>query len=203
MQDKKIEAIRGWPAPRTVTEIMQFLGLANFYRRFIKGFSRIAAPLTEMLKESQDQRKYGLKKRKRFERSRSRSREPGAPNAFLSKAAYEAFKKLRNAFLKAPVLRHFDPTRPLRVEMDASDKALGDILLQQDDEGHWHPIAYYSRKLIPAECNYEVHDKELLAIVDSFKQWRHYLEGVKHDILVLTDHHNLKQFMKTTRLSPR
>ena len=115
---------------------MQFLDLANFYRRFIKRFSRIAASLTEMLKESQDQRKYDLKKRKRFERSRSRSRESDASNVFFSKVAYEAFKKLRNVFLKVSVLRHFDSTRSLRVETNVFDKALSDILLQQDDEDH-------------------------------------------------------------------
>ena len=106
-------------------------------------------------------------------------------------------------FLKVLVLRHFDSTRSLRIKTNVFDKTLNDILLQQDDEDHWHSIAYYFKKLILAKCNYEVHDKKLLTIVDSFKQWRHYLEKVKHDILILIDHHNLKQFMKTTRLLSR
>ena len=136
MQQDKIDAIQRWPAPKNVSEILGFLGLANFYRRFIRNFSKIAEPLIAMLKGSAEQRKHGFKKRKRDVRSRSRSREPGAPNNFLTPAAYEAFKRLRNAFLKAPVLRHFDPSKLIRVETDASDKAIGGILCQQNDEGH-------------------------------------------------------------------
>lgn len=68
---------------------------------------------------------------------------------------------------------------------------------------NWHPVAYYSRKMLPAERNYETHDAELLAIVEGFKTWRHYLEGAVHTVLVLTDHNNLKKFMETTRLSGR
>ena len=63
---------------------------------------------------------------------------------------------------------------------------------------NWHPVAYYLRKMLPAERNYETHDAELLAIVEGFKTWRHYLEGAAHTILVLTDHNNLKKFMETT-----
>ena len=65
----------------------------------------------------------------------------------------------------------------------------------------WHPVAYFSRKMIPAETRYETHDAELLAIVEAFKTWRHYLEGCKHEVLVLTDHNNLRRFMDTKSLS--
>jgi len=136
-------------------------------------------------------------------KGRKREQPASSDRTFLGEQAIEAFEALKQAFLTASVLRHFDPAEPLRVETDASDKAIGAILCQPDSEGHWHPIAYLSRKMIPAECNYEVHDKELLAIVESFKHWRHYLEGAEHEILVLTDHNNLKKFMQTTRLSPR
>ena len=199
MQPSKVESIRSWPAPASINEIQQFIGPCNFYRRFLKHFGKIAEPLTSMLKGS-EYRKTGRKRR----RSTSRSgRLPGQPNDFLTPEAYEAFIRLRNAFLEAPVLMHFDPSKPIRVETDASDKALGAILCQQDKDGHWHPVAYNSRKLIPAERNYETHDKELLAIVHAFKVWRHYLQGARHDILVLTDHRNLSRFMTTTSLSQR
>ena len=199
MQPAKVEAIRSWPAPASVNEIQQFIGLCNFYRRFIKHFGKIAEPLTSMLKGSEN-RKTGRKR----QRSRSHGgRLPGQPNDFLTPEAYEAFKNLRDAFMKAPVLQHFDPSKPIRVETDASDKALGAILCRPDAEGHWHPVAFISRKLIPAERNYETHDKELLAIVHSFKVWRHYLQGARHDVLVLTDHRNLSRFMTTTSLSQR
>ena len=202
MQQDKIEAIQQWPAPKNVSEIQGFLGLCNFYRRFIKNFSKLALPLTSMLKGSAELHKRGIKRKRTPGRSRSRSRER-SPNDFLTPEAYEAFKHLREAFLKAPILQHFDPARPIRVETDASDKAIGGILGQPDDKGHWHPVAYFSRKLIPAECNYEVHDKELLAIVFAFKQWRHYLEGAREQVLVLTDYRNLSRFMLTTKLTPR
>ena len=198
MQEDKVESIRTWPQPESPDDVTQFLGLANFYRRFIKNFSRITAPLTELLKGTD----AFVKKSRRRRRSLSRSRT-GISNGFLTGEAARAFEALKEAFMTAPVLRHFDPAKPLRIETDASDKAIGAILCQPDDEGHWHPIAFLSRKLIPAECNYEVHDKELLAIVESFKHWRHYLEGAVHEVLVLTDHHNLKKFMETTKLSPR
>ena len=198
MQEDKVESIRTWPQPESADEVIQFLGLANFYRRFIKNFSKITTPLTELLKGSN----AFVKKSRR--RRRSRSRSPATDrNSFLGEEAERAFEALKEAFTTAPVLRHFDPAKPLRIETDASNRAIGAILCQPDEDGHWHPIAFLSRKLIPAECNYEVHDKELLAIVESFKHWRHYLEGATHEVLVLTDHHNLKKFMETTRLSPR
>ena len=201
MQEKKIEAIQQWPVPRNVSDIMQFLDTANFYRRFIKHFSKIAEPLTAMLKRSQKLRK-NTRKRKRSQ-SRNRNNSPDDSNTFLTNAALRAFKRLRRAFTEAPVLRHFDPERAIRVETDASDKTIGAILCQQDDDDHWHPVAYFSRKMIPTKCNYEIHDKKLLTIVTSFKQWRHYLESAKKQILVLIDHRNLRQFMITTRLSSR
>ena len=152
-----------------------------------------------MLKGS-EYRKTGRKRR----RSTSKSgRLPGQPNDFLTSEAYEAFIRLRNAFLKASVLMHFDSSKLIRVETDAFDKALGAILYQQNKDGHWHSVAYNSRKLIPAKRNYETHDKELLAIVYAFKVWRHYLQGARHDILILTDHRNLSRFITTTSLSQR
>ena len=202
MQQDKIDAIQKWPAPRNVSEILGFLGLCNFYRRFIKGFSKLALPLTSMLKGSTELHKKGSKRKRNRSRSRSRSRER-LPNEFLTPEAFEAFKRLRKAFMEASILQHFDPARPIRVETDASDKAIGGILCQPDDKGHWHSIAYFSRKMIPAECNYEVHDKEFLAIVFAFKQWRHYFEGAREQVLVLTDHRNLSRFMTTTKLSSR
>ncbi len=79
--------------------------------------------------------------------------------------------------MTAPILRHFDPTKKIRIETDASIFALVAILSQLFEDGLWHPIVFWSRKMIPAECNYETHDQELLAIVMAFKHWRHYVEG--------------------------
>ncbi len=108
-------------------------------------------------------------------------------------------------FVEAPILNHFDPERHIQIETDASDYALGRILSQltSDDLGRWHSVAFFSKKMIPAETRYETHDGELLAIVEAFKTWRHYLKGCKHGVLVLTDHNNLQRFIDTKSLSFR
>ena len=126
-------------------------------------------------------------------------------SGFLTPGARKAFTELRQAFIKAPILHHFDPERHIRVETDASGYAIGGVLSQLtlDDLGRWHPVAFFSRKMIPAEIRYETHDSELLAIVEAFKTWRHYLEGSQHEVLVLTDHNNLRRFMETKSLSSR
>ncbi len=110
---------------------------------------------------------------------------------------------MRQAFLKALILNHFDPERHIRIETDASGYAIGEVLSQltSDDSGRWHLVAFFSRKMIPVETRYETHDGELLAIVEAFKTWRYYLEGCKHKVLVLTDHNNLQRFMDTKSLS--
>ena len=124
---------------------------------------------------------------------------------FLTPGAKLAFAELRQAFVKAPILHHFDPERHIRIETDVSGYAIGGVLSQltSDDSGRWHPVAFFSRKMIPAETRYETHDGELLAIVEAFKTWRHYLEGSQHEVLVLTDHNNLRRFMNTKSLSSR
>ena len=86
-----------------------------------------------------------------------------------------AFKTLKKAFISAPVLYHFDPTKTAVVETNASDFALGTILSQKGDNGRLHPVAFYFRKLQPAEMNYKIHDKELLVVMDCFAKWRRYL----------------------------
>ena len=134
---------------------------------------------------------------------------------FLTPDARTAFNRLRLAFTEAPILRHFDPECHIRIETDALGYAIGGVLSQlasetrpdevvtKTDLGQWHPVAFFSRKMIPAETRYETHDGELLAIVEAFKTWRHYLEGCKHEVLVLTDHNNLRRFMDTKSLSSR
>ena len=126
-------------------------------------------------------------------------------SGFLTSGARKAFTELRQAFIKAPILHHFDPEHHIRVETDASGYAIGRVLSQltSDNSGRWHPVAFFSRKMIPAETRYETHDGELLAIVEAFKTWRHYLEGSQHEVLILTDHNNLRRFMETKSLSSR
>ena len=178
MSTEKVQCILDWERPRSLKGVQSFVGFANFYRRFIKNFSRIAKPLTDSTKL--DKKHWAWTK--------------------LMECAFEALKR---AFTEAPVLAYFDPQRPPIVEADSSDYALGATLSQKQDDGRVHPVAFHSRKLIPAEMNYEIHDKELLAIVDSFSRWRHYLEGAQHRIEVFSDHHNLSYFQTAKVLNRR
>ena len=89
------------------------------------------------------------------------------------------------------------------METNALDFALSAVLSQRDDENRLHPIAFHSRKFSSAEINYEIHDKELLAVVDSFKHWRRYLEGATHQVQVYSDHQNLEYFTTTKVLNQR
>ncbi len=99
---------------------------------------------------------------------------------------------MREAFVEASILKHFDLERHIQIEMDASGYTIDGIFSQltSDDWGRWHPIAFFSKKMIPAETRYETHNGELLAIVEVFKTWKHYLEGCKYKVLILIDHNN-------------
>ena len=177
MDQAKVTAVLEWPTPTTVKEVQAFLGFANFYRRFIAGYSKVAQPLTEL-----------TRKDLAFE--------------WTSKAE-AAFRELKTKFTEAPILATFDPTKKIILETDSSDFAIGACLNQPDENGKFKPIAYYSRKLSPAELNYDIHDKELLAIVVAFEQWRVYLEGSTYPVQVWTDHKNLIYFTTTKVLNRR
>ena len=96
---------------------------------------------------------------------------------FLTPGAKLAFTELRQAFLKAPIVHHFDPERHIRIETDISGYAIGRVLSQLTSESQWYLVAFISRKIIPVETRYKTHNGELLAIVKAFKTWRYYLEG--------------------------
>ena len=117
--------------------------------------------------------------------------------------AEKAFQDLKTAFTTAPILVHPDFAKAFYLETDASDFALGAVLSQMGVDGKLHLVAFYSRKFSAAEINYEIHDKELLAIVDSFQEWRHFLEGAAHPVTVYTDHKNLEYFMSARVLNRR
>jgi RNase H-like domain found in reverse transcriptase len=105
--------------------------------------------------------------------------------------------------MSAPVLTHYKPGCPLVVETDASDYALAAILSQVESNREIHPVTYLSWTFLDTELNYDTHDKELMAIYEAFKAWRHYLEGTKVLIDVVTDHKNLEYFCTTRILSRR
>ena len=136
---------------------------------------------------------------------RSLSKNLNKVTGYLTTEARLAFTKFRKAFTKAPILWHFDLEWHIRIQIDASSYAIGGVLSQLtlDSLGQWHLIAFYSQKMILAKTQYKTHSGELLAIIKAFKTWRHYLEGCKHKILVLTNHNNLCCFMDTESLSSR
>ena len=177
MDKEKVKAIREWPEPKNLTEVQAFLGFANFYQRFIQGYSHICTPLTKMTKKKQSF--YWECKQK------------------------EAFEKLKKKFTLAPILASFDPEKKIILKTDASNQALGSCLSQPDTEGQLHPVAYRFRKFSGLELNYDVHGKELLAIVDAFEEWRAYLEGSRHPIMIYSDHKNLSYFTTTKKLNRR
>ena len=114
-----------------------------------------------------------------------------------------AFERLKVAFTTAPILAHYDFSRPSIMETDASDFVCAAVLSQADTMGILHPVAYFSKKMSPAQCNYPIYDKELLAVVLALEEWRKYLEASQFTITVLTDHKNLEYFMTTKMLNRR
>ena len=101
---------------------------------------------------------------------------------------------------EASVLRHFDQNRESYLKTDSSDYVNSDVLSQKDDDGVLHPVAFYSKNLLPAECNYEIYDKELLVIIQCFEHWRPELKFSDISIKVFTDHKSLQHFITTKKL---
>lgn len=181
MNPKKLSTVTDWPIPTSVVECQQFIGFCNFNRRFIHNYSKLVMPLQALTHKTD-----------------SKSFPTPLPDDALA-----SFLDLKKAFTSAPTLRHFDPSRASYLITDASDFAMAGIHLQPDDENELHPCAYYSRKWTPAEINYDTHDKELLAIVDSFRDMRSWLIGTAIPVTVISDHRNLQYFMQSRALNRR
>ncbi|KAL0186347.1 hypothetical protein M9458_018017, partial [Cirrhinus mrigala] len=179
MDERKVSAVVSWPEPTTIKELQKFLGFSNFYRRFINSYSNITAPLTTLLR--------------------------GKPKTLLwTPEAAAAFQSLKSAFTQAPLLTHPDPDLPFVVEVDASTTGVGAVLSQHHGNPPLlHPCAYFSRKLSPAERNYDIGNRELLAIKLALEEWRHWLEGANFPFQVITDHKNLQYLRNAKRLCPR
>jgi len=162
MSDDKVKIIQDWPEPKKVKDIQSFLGFTNFYRQFIFNYLDIVIPLTCLTWKV-------------------------IPWKFNS-SCVDAFNSLKKAFTSAPILTHWIPDAQLIVETDASDYALAAILSVVNKDNEVYPVAFHSRTFTVVELNYDTHDKELLAIFEAFKIWRHYLEGPAYSINVVTDY---------------
>lgn len=167
---KKTDSVQRWPTPTTTQELRSFLGLANYFRRFIQGYSTMVAPLTSLLKQQSNITQW----------------DTSCDASFLA---------VKMALAKAPVLAHPDFNKHFDVVCDASVHGVGAVLLQEGK-----PIAFLSRKFSPAEYNYTTTEQELLAAIESLKQWRCFLEGV--DFTMWTDH-NPNIYMQTKSVLSR
>jgi hypothetical protein len=114
-----------------------------------------------------------------------------------------AFEEMIFKFMTAPTLRHFDHSREVIIETDASDYVSAGVLSQRDDEGVLHPVVFFSKKHSPAECNYDIYDKELMAIIKALEEWRPECEGAEHTLQLITEHKNLEYFMSKKHLNRR
>ena len=173
----KVKSIQEWPEPTDVKGVQALLGILNYYRRMIQGFSHLAGPLTALTKKD--------------------------ATFHFGKECRDAFKALKDRLTTEPILAIFDPEKEATVDTDASDYAIGARLTQKAEDGKARTVAYYSRKMTGPELNYDIHDKELLAVVEALKQWRVYLEGPKYPVQIYTDHKNLLYWTTTKQLNRR
>ena len=176
MDPEKVKAIMEWEAPTSVKGVQSFIGFANFYRRFIKEFSQIIMPIMKLVRKDVS-----------FQ---------------WNDEANQAFTRLKMMFTSAPILVLFDYERETIVEVDASEWCVGGTLYQVDDHGVMRPCAFFSKKNAPAECNYEIYDKEMLAIIRCLEEWDAELRSVR-EFEIRSDHKNLEYFMSVRKLTER
>ena len=157
-------------------DVQKLLELANYYRQFVKDFAKIARLLHEMMRKE---------------------------NKWNWGEAKKAFEKLKERFMTEPVLVTPDLDKEIRVEVDVSDFAMGEVLLMKCEDERWRPVAYISKSLNEAKRNYKIHDKKMLAIIRCLEVQRHFLEGAKNQFEIWTDYKNLEYFMKAQKLNRR
>ena len=177
MDPVKVAGVQEWPVPKNTREVLSFVMFVNFYRRFIRGFSDITRPLHDLTKKDTAWRWTAVEQ--------------------------TAFDALKLAVTTAPVLAFPNDCAPYRVEADSSDFATGAVLSQVQEDGKWHPVAFLSKSLDQVQRNYDIGDKEMLAIIRALTEWRHFLEGAEHRFEILSDHQNLKSFMAAKDLNRR
>jgi hypothetical protein len=185
MDEDKIETVRNWSREKmtengrlnNLFEIQQFLGFCNYYRRCIPKYSKKAEPLTRLTTKDE-------------------------PFIWGSEQQL-AFETMVTAFTTPSALQHFDHEREIIIGTDASDYVSAGVLSQRDDEGVLQPVAYYSKKHSPAECNYDIYDKELMAMIKALEEWIPECEGAGYPLQLITDHENLEYFMTKKLLNQR
>jgi hypothetical protein len=173
----KIQVIKNWEPPKTVKIVQSFLGFCNFYKRFIRSYSQIAALLTQLT--------------------------PADYKFVFDSKCTQTFDKLKAMLMRASLLAYYDLDSQRMLDTDASDTVVAVVFSQKGLNGEWHPVGYFSKIMASAETNYPIHDKEMLAIVKALQYWRAELESTKDYIKVITDHKALEYFMSSKLLSAR
>ena len=163
--------------PASVKGIHSFLGFANFYRKFIPNFSNVVAPLNLLTRKDQPWTWTNLQQC--------------------------VFDTLKAVFSSRPVLSIPDVTQSFSIMTDTSLFAAGAILLQSDTNGDLHPCAYFSHTFLPTERNYDIYDRELLAVILALTEWHQYVQGTSHPVTIITDHKNLSYIKDPCKLSCR
>ncbi|KAG3127040.1 hypothetical protein PI126_g22048 [Phytophthora idaei] len=173
---EKVRVINEWPTLSNVKELRQFLGLATYLCKYVENYAGKIRPLSQILKKAAE---------------------------WKWTAEYQqAFDAVKQGLTEAPILAVADQDRPFHVVCDASDFAIGCALMQHDHEGRDRVVYYQSRQLKPAERNYPVHDKELLAMKYALAKFRVYLLG-SGPLVVYTDHASLRTAVKSSHISQR
>src|SRR5258707_5558809 len=175
MDPIKVQGVTDLPQPEKVKDIQSFIGFVNFYQRFICNFSKIARPLHVLTCKSKDW-SWGAAKQ-------------------------QAFNALKSAVTSSLTLAFLSKSSPFCLECDASNFATGAILSQQQEDGLFHPIGFMSKSFLDMEWNYQIHDKEMLAIMHVLEEWRHFLEGSNQKFEIHMDHKNLSYFQEAHKLN--
>src|SRR6266446_6029193 len=168
MDPVKVQGVTDWPQPAKVKDVQSFIGFVNFYQRFIWNFSEISFPLHMLTQKSKDW-SWGT-------------------------AEQQAFNALKSTITSAPMLAFPSKSGPFCLECDASNFTTGAVLSQQQEDGLFHPIGFMSKSFSDTERNYQIHDKEMLAIMRALEEWRHFLKGSDQKFEIHTDHKNLSYF---------
>ncbi len=177
MNSRKVDVIRNWKVLRSLTHVQIFIDFCNFYRRFIKNFSKIARPMIKLT------RKDHL-----FE---------------WTEVCQTIFEELKQQVTTVFVLKHFNSIRKAILKTNFSNYVNDEVLSQYDDEDILHSVIFYSKNMVLAECNYEIYDKELLTIIRCLKHWRSELKCTDISVKIFIDHLNLKYFMTIKELTRR
>ena len=176
---KKVEAVLQWPVPMTVTDVRSFLGLTNYYRRFLKGYAKIVRPLTNLISGENVDKKKAL--------------------VVWTSKCQEAFEQLKKLCTEAPVLAYPNFTKHFKLHIDTCDRGLGAILYQDQPDRKEKPISFASRSLNKAESNYPTHKLEFLALKWAVtKRFHEYLYG--NEFTVYTDNNPFTYILTTAKL---